>query len=154
MKLYHKNFALFQNLLVGKTFTLNKNDRISSNLGEVFLSKGTKIKLLSFDEDDYMIAEFSHYGNTGIGYFSTLNLSLEDAIPEMLFRDVKLKNTISLYSSFDEELEIPDDAIFYVSSLFEKDGEQHAFLLLIDESGNPNSTAVTISPVSNLIIVN
>lgn len=153
MTLHQKNFSSFQNLLIGKTFILNKHVRAYSNLGKVFLKEGSQIQLLSFDEDGEMIAKFSHYGDEGIGVFSTLDLSLNDDVPEFLFRDVKLKEQVVLYSDMGEEFGGSDGRLFYVSSLFEINGEQHAFLDLLDKNGNSNATIVTTSPVSNLIIV-
>lgn len=152
-QLTRNNWHFFPNEIIGKKFTLTRSEGIMSLNGPVSLSAGTEIRCLSFDIDGYMVAEFNLYGTDLIGHFHTGKLVFSDKLSnDFLFKKVKLKETPVLYSDFLEEMEDTENCTFYVASIFKKDGEEYAYLILYEENGDISYNISTVSKLSNLII--
>lgn len=153
-QLTRNNWHFFPNEIIGKKFTLTSSEGIMSLNGPMRLNAGTEIRCLSFDIDGYMVAEFNSHGAELIGLFHTSRLVFSDKLSnDFLFKTVKLKETPPLYIEFLEEIEETENFTFYVASIFKKDDEEYAYLILYEENGDISYNVSTISKLSNLIIV-
>lgn len=169
-ELSHENFSFYQNVILGREFTINQDVESQSNCGYVLVKKGTKATCLSFQIDSLMICKFMLDGKECIGAIEPKFLTLTPLEEtNLLFKTVKLTNEAYCQLSDTEKNEkfyFPlsnDDYInhkenttiqeFLVLSFFEKDDKTYAFLLPKDEEGDFCSYNAFTALTTDLILI-